>query len=76
MTLNEGNEGAEYIVADDSLPEDIKRRMEALGLTFGTKVKIMHKKKNGTLVMLLRGTRFAVGRGISSAITVAEVHNA
>ena len=73
MTLDEGKEGKEYVVADAKLPEQLQKRMEALGLTTGTIVKIIHKKHSGTAVILLRGTRFAVGRGITSKINVGEV---
>ncbi len=44
--------------------------MEALGMIQGTQIKIIHKKSKGALVILLRGTRFAVGKGIASCIEI------
>lgn len=73
MTLNDGKVGGKYVVADAKLPIQLQKRMEALGLTIGTIVTVMHKKRSGTAVILLRGTRFAVGRGITSKIMVGEV---
>ena len=73
MTLSEGNAGQIYEVVRTVLPVQVEKRMEALGMTLGTQIRILHKKRGGTLVILLRGTRFAVGRGISSGIQVKEV---
>ena len=74
MTLNDGKVGQKYVVADTKRPQQLQKRMEALGLTIGTIITIMHRKRNGTEVILLRGTRFALGRGITEKITVGEVH--
>lgn len=73
MTLAEGEIGQIYTVEHADLPLQVEKRMEALGMTQGTSLKIMHKKGKGALVILLRGTRFAVGRGITSKIQVQEV---
>ncbi|MGI5896403.1 MAG: FeoA family protein [Oscillospiraceae bacterium] len=73
MTLAEGEIGQIYAVEHADLPLQVEKRMEALGMTQGTNLKIMHKKGKGTLVILLRGTRFAVGCGIASKIQVQEV---
>lgn len=76
MTLSEGSVGQQYAIQSASLPLQVEKRMEALGMTHGTTVKIMHKKGKGTLVVMLRGTRFAIGRGITSNIQVKEVSEA
>lgn len=55
------------------LPLKLEKRMEALGMTAGAKLSLIHKKRSGTAVILLRGTRFAVGRRITSLIQVREV---
>ncbi|MBS4961201.1 MAG: FeoA domain-containing protein [Clostridiales bacterium] len=75
MTLDEGKIGHEYLVQSAVLPLQVEKRMEALGMTQGTKIKLMRKKGKGTSVILLRGTRFAVGCGITSKITVMEASN-
>lgn len=48
----------------------IQRRLEALGMTVGAKIQIMRKKRNGALIMKLRGTRFALGKEIAEGIIV------
>lgn len=73
MTLSEGCPGKNYEVLSTDLNIKITRRLEALGLIGGTKVEVLHKKKNGTSVFKVRGTRLAVGREISSGISVKEV---
>nr|WP_130861632.1 FeoA family protein [Bacilliculturomica massiliensis] len=72
MTLAEGNVGQVYTVLNSALPQQVEKRMEALGMTRGSQLRVLHKKNSGTLVILLRGTRFAVGRGLTSNIQVKE----
>ena len=73
MTLENGNPGQTYQVMRSDLPLKPDKRMEALGMTAGAKLSLIHKKRSGTAVILLRGTRFAVGRRITSLIQVREV---
>lgn len=52
------------------LPVELERRLEALGLITGSKVSVMRKKRKGAMIIKVRGTRFALGSGISSHIEV------
>lgn len=52
------------------LPVELERRLEALGLIEGTTVTVLRKKRRGAMIIKVRGTRFAVGWGISTHITV------
>jgi ferrous iron transport protein A len=52
------------------LPQQVEHRLEALGMTLGTKVTVLESKSRGTLVLKIRGSRFAMGRGITSKIEV------
>ncbi len=70
MTLADGNVGGSYYVVSTKLDMNIQRRLEALGLTEGTKVELLGRKRNGTSIFSVRGTRLAVGREIASGITV------
>ncbi|MGN0711462.1 MAG: ferrous iron transport protein A [Anaerovoracaceae bacterium] len=72
MKLSDGEIGKIYKVENTSLPPQIGKRLEALGMTLGTKVDIINLKNHGTMVIKLRGSRFAVGRGITSRIEVKE----
>lgn len=71
MTLQEGNAGSHYVVKKLDLPVELERRLEALGLIEGTSVDVLRKKHHGAMVIKVRGTRFAVGLGISTRITIA-----
>lgn len=73
MKLIDGTIGESYQVKASHVPSELKHRLEALGLTMDAPVKILHKKRKGAMVILLRGTRFAIGSGIAKAVTVTEV---
>lgn len=70
MTLDKGRPGQEYTVAALALPEAVEHRLEALGMTLGTKLSVLENKSRGIMVVKVRGTRFAVGRGITARIEV------
>ncbi len=70
MTLDKGKPGEEYTVTALDLPEAVAHRLEALGMTVGTRIAVLERKDGGTLVVKVRGTRFAVGRGITQKIEV------
>lgn len=72
MTLQEGAAGKRYIVEGLSLPVGLERRLEALGLIEGSKIDLLRKRKRGAMIITVRGTRFAVGLGISTHIFVRE----
>ena len=71
MTLDKGAVGGTYTVEKIDLPDQVEHRLEALGMTLGTKVSVLGRKDRGTLILKVRGTRFAIGRGITGRIEVA-----
>lgn len=73
MTLYEGQTGGQYLVEDMKIEEDISRRLQALGLIEGTRLKLLNRKRNGSLIIYVRGTRLALGKHITSGIEVGEV---
>ena len=73
MTLYEWQTGGRYLVADMKIEEDISRRLQALGLIEGTRLKLLNRKRNGSLIIYVRGTRLALGKHITSGIEVEEV---
>lgn len=70
MTLDNGRINAVYIIESLNLPLNIEKRLEALGMTSGTQILVLNNKSHGTLIVKVRGTRFAIGRGISRNIKV------
>jgi len=76
MTLNHGVIGTTYRIEDMKLPQKTEKRLEALGMTHGTKLQVINTKDRGTMIVKVRGTRFAIGRDISGNIEVTEVKEA
>ena len=48
----------------------MEKRLQALGMIEGTEVSILKNKNGGTLIIQMRSTRLALGKGISSHIEV------
>lgn len=70
MTLDHGVVGNTYIIESLSLPQKMEKRLQALGMIEGTEVSILKNKNGGTLIIQMRSTRLALGKGISSHIEV------
>lgn len=73
MNLKEGKNNGVYEVVDIQIELNLERRLEALGLTEGTKVTVLNNDKKGAMTVKFRGTRFAIGRRIADNIIVKEV---
>ena len=72
MTLRQGTIGNKYQVKEIQLEDKVKRRLQMLGMTKGTEVRILNNKKSGSIIMKVRGTRFAIGKRIAECILVEE----
>lgn len=70
MKLKEGKNDHVYEVEDIDVELNLERRLEALGLTEGTKVTVLNNNKKGSMTVKFRGTRFALGKRIADHITV------
>ncbi|HIS66612.1 MAG TPA: ferrous iron transport protein A [Candidatus Scatomorpha merdipullorum] len=64
--------GGECVVESMDLPFELERRLEALGMTTGTRVSVLNRKGKGIMIIKLRGTRFALGYNITRNIKVRE----
>jgi len=72
MKLFDGIEKRTYAVKRINLPVNTSQRLEALGMVYGTKLNILNKRKTA-IVIIIRGTRFAIGKAIAQNIEVEEV---
>lgn len=72
MTLLDGFKGNTYRIQSIDLEEQVKRRLEMLGMTHGTEILLLNQKSNGSTIIKVRGTRFAIGKHIVSGITIEE----
>ena len=72
MRLSEAQVGKEYIIKSMSrLGRRIRGRLSALGMV-GCKFKIMHNSGVGPMLIEVRETRQALGRGLVRKIEVEE----
>lgn len=73
MTLFEGKCGSKYMVEGLFVEAALTRRLEALGLNDGTHLSVLNRKRNGAMIIKVRGTRLAIGKHISSYIEVVPI---
>lgn len=72
MTLFEGIKDKSYEIKELFVEEGLTRRLQALGLNDGTRITVLNRKKNGALIIKVRGTRLAMGKHICRGIEVEE----
>lgn len=72
LTLSQGTIGSSYKICSMDLPINIKRRLEALGMTKDTYVSVINMKAKGVAIIKVRQTRFALGRNITNNIEVCQ----
>lgn len=66
MTITEGHIDKSYIVTDISMEGPVMRRLEALGINSGTKLRLMNRKRNGTVIIKVRGSLLQKSSGTRS----------
>lgn len=76
MTLLEGELKQTYRLEHMELEEDVSRRLQMLGMTESASVLVLNRKKDGSMIIKVRGTRFAIGRQYASGIYVGGMENA
>ncbi len=72
MTLREAKIGANYTVSSLNLDMVTRRRLEALGLTRGTDISILNRSRSGAVILMVRGSRLALGSKIAETIHMKE----
>lgn len=73
MKLNETPIEKNFRVKDVREDEKILRRLEALGILEGTRVRVLNRKRNGATIIKVRGSRWAFGNDIAQGIEVEEL---
>lgn len=72
MTLAEASIGENYAIHSIQLEVSTMRRLEALGLTNQTQIKVLNRNRTGSIMFMVRGTRLAVGKKIASCIEIEK----
>lgn len=73
MKLNQADILQNYRITSVQEQEKIQRRLEALGILEGTKVVVLNRKRNGSTIIKVRGSRWAFGNEIAEGIEVEEL---
>ena len=73
MKLNQAHILQNYRITSVQEQEKIQRRLEALGILEGTKVVVLNRKRNGSTIIKVRGSRWALGNEIAEGIEVEEL---
>lgn len=73
MKLNQAVILQNYRITSVLEQEKIQRRLEALGILEGTKIVVLNRKRNGSTIIKVRGTRWALGNEIAEGIEVEEL---
>jgi len=50
----------------------LQRRLSDMGLTPGIQIRVMNSQMSGPVIIDLRGSRVAVGRGVAQKVLVKE----
>jgi len=72
MILSKATTGQEYVIKHIELDIKIKRRLQMLGMTHGTKISVLNKKSLGPMIIKVRGTRFALGKAFCDGIYLED----
>ena len=62
--------GEEAVVVDVQGGHGIRNRLRAMGLNPGAPLRLLHSRKCGPLLVQVRDSRLALGRGLAQKIMV------
>lgn len=72
MNLSQGKIGDVFIIQFIDIEQKIKQRLQDMGLTQGSKVKIMSYYASNAFVLNIRGSRVVIGKDIAENILVED----
>ena len=73
MPLSSVSSGEQVQIVNIEAGWGLQRRLADMGLTPGLKVMVIGSQRPGSVVLDVRGSRLALGRGISHKITVKAI---
>lgn len=74
MSLTKVSIGEKVVLNNISYGLNLKKKLQDMGLTPGVKFSIISKTNSGPIIIEVRGSRLALGRGIAEKIDV-EITN-
>jgi ferrous iron transport protein A len=66
-------ENCEAVIVEINGGMGLTRRLAEMGFTNGTRVKVLHSSPPGPILVMVRGSRIALGRGLAMKIFVNPV---
>lgn len=75
MTLLEGKLQQVYRLCYIELEEAVTRRLQMLGMTKGADILLLNRKRDGSMIIKVRGTRFAIGKKYAAGIYVGDAED-
>ena len=73
VSLDKIPSGISVVVRKMEGGRELATRLTALGLSIGSQVKVLQNRAHGPLLVLVRDTRIALGRGQALKILVEEL---
>ena len=72
MNLSKGTTNEEYVIEKIEIDNTTKTRLQVLGVLKGTKITILNKRMNGSIIIKVRGTRLGIDKEISNSIEIRK----
>ncbi len=72
FNLSEGTTNEKYIIEEINTDNTTKTRLQVLGILRGTKIEILNKRLNGSIIIKVRGTRLGIDKEISKSIKIRK----
>jgi Fe2+ transport system protein FeoA len=73
MTLANSKIGEEVRLVEVQGGKQIRRRLADLGLNMGMTVRVVHGISRGPIILAVKDSRLAIGRGMAEQIIVEKV---
>ena len=73
VSLDKIPSGTSVVVRKLEGGKELATRLAALGLSIGSQVKVLQNRTHGPLLVLVRDTRIALGRGQAIKILTEEI---
>lgn len=70
MTLSMANIGEEKEIVGLRAKDSVKKHLQSLGFIVGEKVEVVSENSSG-LILLIKGSKIALNKGVASKIMVA-----
>lgn len=70
MTLDKAENKEVFIVQEIRQEQKMKKRLQDMGLTTGTKIKVLSNNTGGSFILNIRGSRVVLGKVITESIFV------